>query len=61
MKTLYRIYEFLFNRWKTEEVERKIEKYYHVEYGKSFTHITILYRHTNKFDGSVKYTKQILD
>jgi len=61
MRTLYRLYEFMFNRWKTEVIETKKEPYFHKEEGKSYIHTTVMYKHTNKFDGSVKFTKQILD
>lgn len=56
MKTLYRIYEFLFDRWKSEIIEQGLHKFtggYHRDYVK--------YKLVNKFDGSIKIVMKYLN
>lgn len=67
MKTLHRLWEFLFDRWKIEFIEEKNETWVkrttydeipipgtEREYNRTFH----MYRYTNKFDGSVKIVKK---
>ena len=69
MKTLYRIWEFLFDRWKIEFVEEVKENWVQ-RMVHNPTGITIpnsekkiikrihVYRYTHKFDGSVKMVRK---
>ena len=64
MKTLYRIYEFLFDRWKWELVEKgRITKhiYFHKDKIPHKITQTFIYKLTNKFDGSIKYKSKIIE
>jgi hypothetical protein len=69
MKTLYRIWEFLFDRWKIEFVKEVNEKY--KKYSRSnatgqivpnsereYIKTIHVYRYTHKFDGSVKMVRK---
>jgi hypothetical protein len=69
MKTLYRIWEFLFDRWKIEFVEEVQEKWLkrstYMDTGivvpgteREFIKTIHVYRYTHKFDGSVKMVRK---
>ena len=56
MKTLYRIYEFLFDRWKWElNSKREIDVYNGNDKMPYKTKVIYTYKLTDKFDGSIKY------
>jgi hypothetical protein len=67
MKTLYRLWEFLFDRWKIEFIREEKETWtrrstlnglpvpgFKRVYIKNF----YVYKYTNKFDGSVKMVRK---
>lgn len=66
-QSLYRLYEFLFNRWTYSILEQGKEKWYkstssgikipNSEYTRNY----IIYKKVNKFDKSVKYEKKYID
>ena len=66
MKTLYRIYEFFFDRWKIEIVKRGNETWQlfmgsipipNSNYGRDY----VDYKCKNKFDGSEKIVRKYLN
>ena len=60
MKTLYRIYEFLFDRWVWEPYET--DDFDYREDGLIYKKVRVtVYKLTNKFDGSVKYKSQTIE
>lgn len=68
--TLYRIYEFLFSRWKMEVVDRRSETWSNtpivgglpiVSQATRYTRDYIDYKYTNKFDGSTKIKRKYLN
>lgn len=69
MRTLYRIWEFFFDRWKIEFVEEVkenwIKRVVHYPTGievpnsqREYVKTIHVYRYTNKFDGSVKMVRK---
>lgn len=63
---LYRLYEFLFNRWTISVLEKRSETWFKSRNGKKipnsdFTKDYVLYKKVNKFDNSVKYEKKYLN
>lgn len=67
MKTLYRLYEFLFDRWKITIEQQGIEnrvKAFSTGIsipGSEFIRSFIDYKYTNKFDGSEKIVRKYLN
>lgn len=58
MKKLYRIYEFLFNRWKKEIYDEGAEAWHNGATGRRYQKDYVRYKYTNKFDGSTKIVKE---
>lgn len=66
MKTLYRLFEFLFDRWKKEVILQGTETWQHTlpitghvisENERNF----VDYKYTHKFDGSTKIKREYLN
>lgn len=61
---LYRLYEFLFDRWTWSIIDKGTDTFFYSDkYGREipnsrFTKEWYLYKLVNKFDGSIKYKKR---
>ena len=64
--SLYRLYEFLFDRWTVSIIDEGKETWTSRPYGidaelkYSYTRYYVKYKLTNKFDGSVKIKKKYI-